>query len=287
MAYSHPREYMPLFNIGKIPVWLTTLFTAGLALGVIATALLDSAHFPMQVFAFTAPTFLHGAIWQPLTYVWVDWPTFFTVFGLAVFYSVGIEFERYFARSGFLKLIATLMAVEVIGSLIVWWVAHSIVTPTGSRLPGLAGNYHLTAGMIVAFATLYPNIEFVGWLPMKWFVFACVAIGSLMYFPDHAWGTLMVYWAVCLTGFLWIRYQTGVLTIPMPKLPSFRKRPKLRALPTPSAEDLNEEVDEPMAEVDALLDKIAKSGIGSLSAKERARLEKAREDLMKRESPRR
>jgi hypothetical protein len=47
-----------------------------------------------------------------------------------------------------------------------------------------------------------------------------------------------------------------------------------------------EEEDEPTSEVDALLDKIAKSGIGSLTAKERKRLEKAREDLMKRESPR-
>jgi hypothetical protein len=50
-----------------------------------------------------------------------------------------------------------------------------------------------------------------------------------------------------------------------------------------------EEVEEEEAnsEVDALLDKIAKSGIGSLTAKERKRLEKAREDLMKRESPHR
>ena len=37
-----------------------------------------------------------------------------------------------------------------------------------------------------------------------------------------------------------------------------------------------------MAEVDALLDKIAQSGIGSLTAKERAKLESARDDLKKR-----
>lgn len=287
MAYSHPREYMPLFTIGKFPVWLTTLFTAGLAVGIIATSLLASAGFPLGIFAFTAPAFLHGAVWQPLTYLWVDWPTFFSVFGLIFFYSVGIEFERYFARGGFLKLITTLIGVEVLGALIVWWTTGTVIQPIGTRLSGLSGNYHLMAGLLVAFATLYPNIEFIGWLPMKWFVFACIAIGSLMYFPLHAWGTLLVFWAICLAGFLWIRYQTGALAVPMPKLPSFRKRPKLRVMPKPSAEDLEKEIDEPMAEVDALLDKIAKSGIASLSAKERARLEKAREDLMKRESPRR
>jgi hypothetical protein len=38
-----------------------------------------------------------------------------------------------------------------------------------------------------------------------------------------------------------------------------------------------------MAEVDALLDKIAQHGIGSLTAKERAKLDAARRDLKKRE----
>jgi hypothetical protein len=41
-----------------------------------------------------------------------------------------------------------------------------------------------------------------------------------------------------------------------------------------------------MTEIDALLDKIAHSGLSSLTAKERARLEAARADLLKRESGR-
>ena len=42
-----------------------------------------------------------------------------------------------------------------------------------------------------------------------------------------------------------------------------------------------------MAEIDALLDKIAQSGLGSLTAKERAKLEKGRERLLKKEPGRR
>jgi len=42
----------------------------------------------------------------------------------------------------------------------------------------------------------------------------------------------------------------------------------------------------PMAEVDALLDKIAKSGFSSLTAKEKARLDSARDELAKRGSRR-
>jgi hypothetical protein len=42
-----------------------------------------------------------------------------------------------------------------------------------------------------------------------------------------------------------------------------------------------------MDDIDALLDKIAKSGINSLTSKERARLEKGRENLLKKDSGRR
>jgi hypothetical protein len=41
--------------------------------------------------------------------------------------------------------------------------------------------------------------------------------------------------------------------------------------------------DEPPSELDVLLDKIAKSGMGSLTPKERTQLEKAREALMRKD----
>jgi hypothetical protein len=41
-----------------------------------------------------------------------------------------------------------------------------------------------------------------------------------------------------------------------------------------------------MAEVDALLDKIARSGMASLTAKERAKLDAARANLLKKDSGR-
>ena len=53
-------------------------------------------------------------------------------------------------------------------------------------------------------------------------------------------------------------------------------------VPKPVAPPRTEREVATMAEVDALLDKIAVSGIGSLTPKERAKLEAAREDLMKR-----
>jgi hypothetical protein len=88
-------------------------------------------------------------------------------------------------------------------------------------------------------------------------------------------------------AYAFVRFEQGRFHLPTLRLPSFSRRPKLRVLPNPipGAERVDEEEDESMSEVDVLLDKIAKSGIDSLTAKERKRLEKAREELMKRETP--
>ena len=93
-----------------------------------------------------------------------------------------------------------------------------------------------------------------------------------------------VLWSTCGYAHLFVRVQQGYLT-----LPAFRfwaRKPKLRVVPdlpaTKPAILKAAPEDATMAEVDALLDKIAKSGIGSLTAKERAKLEAAREGLMKR-----
>jgi hypothetical protein len=63
------------------------------------------------------------------------------------------------------------------------------------------------------------------------------------------------------------------------------KKPRLVVLPPPKRREIPkvEMAEEPVSEVDELLDKIAKSGMASLTPAERARLEKAREELLKKE----
>jgi hypothetical protein len=75
-------------------------------------------------------------------------------------------------------------------------------------------------------------------------------------------------------------------------LPSFKisgRSPKLRVLPDIDSRKAASSKDShvsSMSEIDALLDKIAQSGISSLTAKERAKLDAARAELLKRESGR-
>jgi hypothetical protein len=117
------------------------------------------------------------------------------------FYSWAIEVERYLGRVRFIKFAALLILLLplVLG---MWHLAGISAA--------VSGNYVLTASMLIAFATLYPNIEYFGWIPLKWFAFACFCIGSLMYFPDHNWVGLTLLWASCGASFGFVRYlQTG------------------------------------------------------------------------------
>ena len=70
---------------------------------------------------------------------------------------------------------------------------------------------------------------------------------------------------------------------PLVRFVSRFRRPKFRVLPAPTARSRRVEEPDEVESIDPLLDKIARSGMNSLTAKERARLEKAREALLKKD----
>jgi hypothetical protein len=283
MSYGQSfHDNQPIWWIKRVPIYVTTILTVAFVVGLILSVLLASANLlGGSKLAFVTPQFLHGAIWQPLTYVWIDEPNFFTPLGIICFYSWALQIERFLGRTHLLMLFGLLVLTPVVVDLFF----HLVGIPTGT-----VGNYQLVAAILIAFATLYPNVEFFGWIPLKWFAFVCVAVGSLMYFPRHDWVGLVSLWATCAVAFGYIRWVQLGGELPSIRLPSFKPRPKLRVLPNPgprAEEDEDDDQDASMTEIDILLDKIAKSGIASLTPKERERLEKAREELMKRETPRR
>lgn len=274
-------DYQPLGHIGRVPVHITTIVTMLFAVGLVLYALLASAGvMVLELFGFSPDTFVRGRFWTPLTYAFIDQPSFFSLLGLLCFYQWALEVERYLGRARFLKFFAMLLLLTplIIG---IWiWAGWPLVAP-------YAGNYVLVAACLIAFATLYPNIEFFGWIPLKWFAFACVAIGSLMYFPDHDWMRLSLLLGSCGASFGFVRYlQTGgsmELGDWWEKVNPFKRRPKFRVLPSPSARGRDDEEFDEVESIDPLLEKIARTGIASLTARERARLEKAREALLKKD----
>ena len=118
--------------------------------------------------------------------------------------------------------------------------------------------------------------------------FLLVSLFSLMAIASRDTVGLITLWITCGFAFAFIRYEQGGFTLtklwrfarPSPPRATSTSRPKIAPCPSAAPEAT-------MAEVDALLDKIAKSGIASLTSKERARLETARSDLLQRKGDRR
>ena len=275
------HDHQPITWWNRTPIYGTAILTALFALGVIVCAVLGLGRFPAP-FAFMPPAFLGGAVWQPLTYAFADTLSFFTPLGLLCFYTWGVEIEKYLGRPRFFGLFGMLVLAQPIVCL-AWWKAGWTAPFPG---PVQFGNYEIMAAMLIGFATLYPNVEYLfGWVPLKWFAFVCFIAGSLMHVAERNWFGVALLWTECGIAFGYIRWlQTGG-EIRLPNLAQlFQRKPKFRVLPSPAPrERVRREESNSLDEIDGLLDKISKSGMESLTARERAKLEKAREALMKKE----
>ena len=127
-------------------------------------------------------------------------------------------------------------------------------------------------------------MELFGWVSLKWLAFAGLVLASMQYLPSHEWGNLSVLWAMCLAGFLYIRFVQGRIPINVDpaRLNPFRRQPRLTIVQKASTSSRSVvEPEDVYASVDPILDKIAKSGMGSLSETEKRILDRARNRLLK------
>ncbi|MFY9531106.1 MAG: DUF6576 domain-containing protein, partial [Candidatus Acidiferrales bacterium] len=92
-------------------------------------------------------------------------------------------------------------------------------------------------------------------------------------------------WGMCLTSFVFIRVVQERLPLPanLQRLNPFRKKPRLHVVQKSTMRHAAEP-DDVYASVDPILDKISKSGIGSLTASERKILDRARNRLLKKDT---
>ena len=274
------RDTMPLTWLGRMPVYASTMLVALLVVGMVACVLLTSAQGMGAIlpFRFDPQAFWKQAcLWQVFTFQLINFPSFFYLFGLCFVYWFGVGIETYLGRRVFLRLLLLLCLVPALTAS-AWWLGGHHIT--------LSSQLDLSIGLFIAYATLYPNAELWNWIPMKWVAFACIVLQSLMFFPLHEWEQLTVFLSACAAAHLYTRYEQGHWTMPRLRWPS--RKPAFHVVPRenaprrsmPRAETLEDEID---SEVDELLEKIARSGLASLTSKERTQLEKAREALLKKE----
>jgi membrane associated rhomboid family serine protease len=268
-AAPDQNDYSPLTWYKRTPIYVTTVLVALFVAGMFVTVFLKTARFNVEdVFAFSpAALWRRGAAWQLVTYPLLAMPSFFFLFAMFCFYWFGTDVERYLGRSRFYKLLALLLLAPP-ALLSLWWMAGAETMSAGSS--------NLTIGFFVAFATLYPNLEYWGWITMKWLAFAGIVLSSMNYLPNHDWPGLSVLLATCGLAFGYVRFLQlgGSVELPDAITRIFKRKPKFKVVR--AAPD-----DDPHATIDPLLDKISKRGLASLTQRERDQLQRAREALMK------
>ena len=280
MARYYSGTNQPMGTWNNIPIYLTTIITAVFVTGLLGSVVL--MHSPLLgLFIFTMPLEPSWTVWRLFSYVFVGQVSFFTPFSILFFYWMSVGLETHLGRVALSRLLV-LLALVVPAVAAVWWWGLGVPSST------LGDNgYMFLSGLLVAFATLYPNSEAWGWIPFKWVAFACIVCGSLMLLADRLWIGATELWVSCGVGFAYIRYakeQEYDDSIPLfSRLKGlFQSKPKLRVMPSPRSR-YQAPADDAGSEIDPLLDKIAKSGMASLTAKERAQLERAREALMRKD----
>ncbi len=275
------EDYQPVAWVGRYPLHVTTLLVAvHVACMVVAALVLafgGGAFLSALVFD-NAEVIGAGHFWQLLTYAFVHPPypatalLWFAV-EMYILFVFGREVERFLGRKAFITLYLLLLFVPVFLLL--------LASPFARF--GLGGSSAIHFGAFVAFATIYPSVELLLRLQARWIAAILAGIGTLAALAGHDWSTLLVLWSSIGVAWLFVR-QRGLGLEPAwftRVRETLRPRPKFKVVPKTPARPSVATGDDVHESIDPILEKISKSGIGSLSAGERQALDRARARLMK------
>jgi hypothetical protein len=192
---------------------------------------------------------------------------------MVILYFCGREVEQFVGRRVYLGLYAALVLVPA--------VLLSLLGPL------LSLGEHLNCaeaifGVFIAFATIYPGAMPSMWINLQVWVMAWIFFGlsTLMDFVFHDYTSVFLLWTASAVGYLgmrWVGAGRGLnwLTdwLETRRAERLARQHHIRVLTEKKSTE----------SLDAILDKISKHGVNSLTSSERAALEKARAKLLDRD----
>jgi membrane associated rhomboid family serine protease len=273
---DYSEDQRPITYLGSLPIYATTLLILIYVASMIGCALLLSSgqeELLRQLMYSSTDVLRQGKVWQCVTYVLVNPPSIPFAIDMLMLWWFGRPLEQFFGRRVFLRFyVLLLLFIPVVFTALALFGRPMSIAGVPGQL-----------AIFVAFATLYPNAALLFNILAKWAAAAIVALQSLIHLSANDWPQLLALWLTCGFAYLFVRRERGELSLP--SMATLRSRSKLRVLPPPAPSRRVAEESDAATEMDALLDKIAKSGMGSLTARERTRLDRAREALLKRDQP--
>ena len=278
--YGASDDHRPLTWWRGHPIYAAHFVVVVFVGSMLVTSLLlfSNLGYVMAWLGFQSPEVLAGQIWRIFTYGFYNEASLPFAFDMLMIVWYGRELEKTFGLKSFLYLFGCIYLLSPV-----------LLTLLGLFQPTFLIGERGALAVFVAFATLYPNVPVFFSLLSKWAAVILVGIFALIYLSHRDTANLVSLLSTVGFAYAFVRHQQGRFTLPTVSF--FQRKPKLRVLPDlpkarklSSAKTVNETS---MAEVDALLDKIAQSGMSSLSAAERAKLDAARDDLKRRGPDRR
>ena len=269
-------DYRPVAWMGRYPVDVTTMLVGlHIALAVIGCILFAAGTSVLSYLQFdSTAVFYQGQVWRIVTYAFVHPPAGLLWFAVEMYmlFVFGREVERFLGQRAYVVLYLILLIAPSL--LLTTW---GLWQPTA-----LAGSPALHFGIFVAFATIYPRVELFLRIMAKWFALILAAVYTLQLIAYHAWSELAVVWTSIGAAFLFVELRGAGPELAWWSNVKARigPKPKIRVLQRTHAHRAVEP-DDVYASIDPILDKISKSGIGSLTANERRQLNRERERLLK------
>ncbi len=280
----------PLFHLGDFPVRLITLLIALHSAAMIgATLLLASGHAAiLDALAYSSAAVAHGQVWRLLTYAYVDGPSIWFLLEMLMLYYFGSEVEN---GLGWKRFGILYVGLILLGPLLLQAFSYA----AGPQ--SFTGAQEINFAVFAAFTTMHPGAQFFFGVAARWVFAGLFAISSLQSLAAHQPARVLVLaGSSFLAVFLMKRsgFSEPLFGLSLGQFfPSLRgllrRKPRFSVVEggkmgKVSAEPRVESSFDPEGEMDRLLEKIARQGIGSLTSAEKAALERARQAMLARGS---
>ena len=222
-------DYKPVTWVGRYPVDVTTILVALHAFTMIAGSILIAMRqgFFVDALLFDSAQVLRGHIWQIATYAFVDPPSFWFAINLYMLFFFGREVERFIGQRAFITLYLSLLVLPTL-FLTIWGLSGRIL---------YGGSSAVHFGIFVAFAAIYPSVELLFRIQVKWIALAFGVLSALQLLSANAWPQLLAFLITVAYALVFIRAR-GV----GPELEwwtnltaRFQRKPKFQVVPARSS----------------------------------------------------
>lgn len=289
-------EEEPLFHLGEFPVRLITLLVALHSAAMITVSiLLATGHGALiDLLAYSSSAVSHGQVWRLVTYAFVSVPSVWFLLEMLMLWYFGKEVENGLGWKRFAILYAGLI---LIGPMLLQAFGYA------GRPQTYSGAQEINFAVFAAFTAMHPGARFFFGVAARWVFLGLLTISSLQLLADHQGPRIVVMLSTCSLAVLLLRKAGFTESLLLDgsfswKLPWKKSSASgfsiqngglsaaSRSAKGGTSAETPRDSFNPEQQMDILLEKIARKGIGSLDAAERDTLEKARRAMIKREEGR-